>query len=236
MAGANEKKLRGEVLRAVSRKRKPSAELAWLFSQCSKSTSTLFRLYDEQGVVPAWDKQTFRQWKYLVGFQRITHPRGTRRRTIIIQPLTHKSFSSGYAMTEINATVIKHLQHFCQAFFFNTTVEIADPIDLAQIRNLTSRVHETTNREQFLVGDILRHFKTHKPRDTHVVGITTADLYPCEEENFVLGHASLTSGCGVFSFGRYFNSQVAVGHGGGRGSDFNYQLQNLWVLMRVSVW
>lgn len=236
MAGANEKKLRGEVLRAVSRKRKPSAELAWLFSQCSKSTSALFRLYDEQGVVPAWDKQTFRQWKYLVGFQRITHPRGTRRRTIIIQPLTHKSFSSGYAMTEINATVIKHLQHFCQAFFFNTTVEIADPIDLAQIRNLTSRVHETTNRGQFLVGDILRHFKTHKPRDTHVVGITTADLYPCEEENFVLGHASLTSGCGVFSFGRYFNSQVAVGHGGGRGSDFNYQLQNLWVLMRVSVW
>ena len=236
MAGANEKKLRGEVLRAVSRKRKPSAELAWLFSQCSKSTSALFRLYDEQGVVPAWDKQTFRQWKYLVGFQRITHPRGTRRRTIIIQPLTHKSFSSGYAMTEINATVIKHLQHFCQAFFFNTTVEIADPIDLAQIRNLTSRVHETTNREQFLVGDILRHFKTHKPRDTHVVGITTADLYPCEEENFVLGHASLTSGCGVFSFGRYFNSQVAVGRGGGRGSDFNYQLQNLWVLMRVSVW
>lgn len=235
MAAANEGKLRGEVLRAVSRKRKPSAELAWLFSQCSKSTSTLFRLYDEQGVVPTWDRQTFRQWKYLVGFQRITHPRGARRRTIIIQPLTHKSFSSGYAMTEINATVMKHLQHFCQAFFFNTTVEIADPIDLAQIRNLTSRVHKTTNREQFLVGDILRHFKTHRPRDAHVVGITTADLYPCEEENFVLGHASLTSGCGVFSFGRYFNSQVAAGHGGGRGSDFNYQLQNLWVLMRVSV-
>jgi len=234
MAAANEGKLRGEVLRAVSRKRKPSAELAWLFSQCSKSTSTLFRLYDEQGVVPTWDRQTFRQWKYLVGFQRITHPRGARRRTIIIQPLTHKSFSSGYAMTEINATVMKHLQHFCQAFF-NTTVEIADPIDLAQIRNLTSRVHKTTNREQFLVGDILRHFKTHRPRDAHVVGITTADLYPCEEENFVLGHASLTSGCGVFSFGRYFNSQVAAGHGGGRGSDFNYQLQNLWVLMRVSV-
>ena len=235
MAAANEGKLRGEVLRAVSRKRKPSAELAWLFSQCSKSTSTLFRLYDEQGVVPTWDRQTFRQWKYLVGFQRITHPRGARRRTIIIQPLTHKSFSSGYAMTEINTTVMKHLQHFCQAFFFNTTVEIADPIDLAQIRNLTSRVHKTTNREQFLVGDILRHFKTHRPRDAHVVGITTADLYPCEEENFVLGHASLTSGCGVFSFGRYFNSQVAAGHGGGRGSDFNYQLQNLWVLMRVSV-
>ena len=235
MAAANEGKLRGEVLRAVSRKRKPSAELAWLFSQCSKSTSTLFRLYDEQGVVPTWDRQTFRQWKYLVGFQRITHPRGARRRTIIIQPLTHKSFSSGYAMTEINATVMKHLQHFCQAFFFNTTVEIADPIDLAQIRNLTSRVHKTTNREQFLVGDILRHFKTHRPRDAHVVGITTADLYPCEEENFVLGHASLTSGCGVFSFGRYFNSQVTAGHGGGHGSDFNYQLQNLWVLMRVSV-
>ena len=235
MAAANEGKLRGEVLRAVSRKRKPSAELAWLFSQCSKSTSTLFRLYDEQGVVPTWDRQTFRQWKYLVGFQRITHPRGARRRTIIIQPLTHKSFSSGYAMTEINTTVMKHLQHFCQAFFFNTTVEIADPIDLAQIRNLTSRVHKTTNREQFLVGDILRHFKTHRPRDAHVVGITTADLYPCEEENFVLGHASLTSGCGVFSFGRYFNSQVTAGHGGGHGSDFNYQLQNLWVLMRVSV-
>lgn len=229
MAAANGGKLRVEVLRAVSRKRKPSAELAWLFSQCSKSA--LFRLYNEQGVVPPWDKQTFSQWKYLVGFQRISHPRGRRSRTIVIQPLTHNSFSSGYAMTEINATVIKHLQHFCQAFF-NMTVEIANPIDLAQIRNLTSRIHKTTNREQFLVGDILRHLKTYRPRDAHMIAITTADLYPCEEENFVLGHASLTSGCGVFSFGRYFNSQVAAG---GSGSDFNCQLQNLWVLMRVSV-
>ena len=227
--------LQVEVLRAVCKKRRPPAELAWLFSQCSKSD--LYRLYKGDSAVPPLYKQTFRQWKSLVDFQRVTHPRRRRHRMIVIQPLTHSSSSSGYTMTKIETTVLKHLQNFCQSFFFNMRVEITDPLDLSQIKNLSSRIHEATSREQFLVGDILKYLKAHRPRDAYsVIGITTADLYPSEQENFVLGHASLTSGCGVFSFGRYFNSQLAARTGDSDSSpDPNFQLQNLWVLIRVSV-
>ena len=76
-----------------------------------------------------------------------------------------------------------------------------------------------------------------------------ADLYPGPEWNFVLGEASMAQGCGVFSFGRYFNSSISVegattgmvSSDGGtdtveRNSDEveSEQLRNLWVLMRVS--
>ena len=227
--------LRVEVLRAVCRKRRPPAELAWLFSQCSKSD--LFQLFKGGSAVPPLHKQTFRQWKSLVDFQRVTHPRSRRKRMIVIQPLTHNSSSAGYTITKIDTRVLRHLQHFCQAFFLNITVEVAEPTDLSQIKNLSSRIHEATNREQFLVGDILDYLKAHRPRDAYsVIGITTADMYPSEQENFVLGHASLTSGCGVFSFGRYFNSKLATrtGCSDSTGTDADYQLQNLWVLIRVS--
>jgi len=82
-------------------------------------------------------------------------------------------------MTKIDTTVLKHLQNFCQSFFLNLRVEITDPLDLSQIKNLSSRIHEATSREQFLVGDILKYLKAHRPRDAYsVIGITTADLYP----------------------------------------------------------
>ena len=128
-------------------------------------------------------------------------------------------------------------------------VEVAQAVDLSQIRKLTRRVHQTTNREQFLVGDIRKFLKKRRPnRAFCIIGVTVADLYPGPEWNFVLGEASMAQGCGVFSFGRYFNSSTAVREatGVGAGSDAGdtverngdeverEQLKNLWVLMRVS--
>ena len=222
-----------EVLQAVSRKkRRPTPQLSWIFDQCTGSE--LFELYDgDTTSVSILEKQTYRQWKSLIEFQKVAHPRRLRQRTITIQPLHHKPALSGYTISEIDASVLKHLQNVCEAFFHTTNVELTDPVDLAQIRKLSRRIHRETNREQFLVGDILKHLKSHRPHNAYcIAGVTLVDLYPSPDENFVLGHASLTSGCAVVSFGRYFSSLVAANEGST--SKVAQQLRNLWVLIRVS--
>ena len=209
-----------------SRKRKSTPELSWLFKQCS--VTDLFNLYDGNKEESLLEKQTYRQWKSLTEFQRVVHPRRLRQKTIVLQPITHKFFSSSYSLDKIDTTVIKHLQNFCEAYFLNMGIVVATPIDLSEVRQLTSRVHTETQREQILVGDILKHLNDHRPRNAYcMAGMTLVDLYPSPEWNFVLGHASLTNGCAVISFGRYFNSQVT-------GSSFD-QMLNLWVLIRVSL-
>ena len=96
----------------------------------------------------------------------------------------------------------------------SASVEILPPVDVAAVPSLTSRVHADTQREQFLVGDLLRHLKTRRPRHAlTVAGVTLVDLYPGPQWNFVMGHALLTEGCAVVSFGRYFNTAFEEGCG-----------------------
>jgi archaemetzincin len=121
------------------------------------------------------------------------------------------------------------------------TVEVAPPVDLSQIRKLTRRIHQATNREQFLVSNIRKFLKSRRPRRAFcTLGVTVADLYPSPEWNFVLGEASMGEGCGVFSFGRYFNSAIAPATSPSTTNAAveieegeREQLKNLWVLMRV---
>jgi len=78
-----------------------------------------------------------------------------------------------------------------------------------QNNDFASRVHSETNRLQFLATDILSRVERTQPRDAYcVAAITNADLYPSAEWNFVLGHVSLTNGCGMFSFGREIDDNV----------------------------
>ena len=220
-------------------KKRPPADLAWLFPQVTKASRdnyehratledhSLFRQLSSEDVPPL-DKQTYRQWRSFMGQQRLSHPRRLRQRTIIIQPLTAPSLP-GYTLAEVHSRVLDHLQHFCSAFFMGMSIELAPPLDLTTLPNLTSRVHKDTQRLQYLVGDILKYLERRRPRHAQcVIAVTTVDLFPSSEWNFVLGHASLTSGCGVFGFGRYFSSQFSnsvptVGR----------QMEELWVLVRV---
>ena len=241
----------GRTKKSKSRSRR-TPSLAWMHSHCSSATRKgpgefqLFAPYmGDLSKVPPFDFQSYHYWKSVMEGERFTHPRRYRRRTILIQPLSHSQASSGYRHTEIHPSILSHLCNFCEQFFHGMTVEVAPQIDLSQIRKLTKRVHQSTNREQFLVRDIRKFLQSKRPsRAFCVVGVTVADLYPSPEWNFVLGEASMAQGCGVFSFGRYFNSSAAVGGGDSRGchGDANVQrggdseveqLRNLWVLMRV---
>ncbi len=227
--------LRLEVEEAVSRKKtkKPlPPDLSWVFQQCTRSGtgSELFRLYDGGEKVSFLEKQTYRQWKSLNGFQRLAHPRRLRNTTITIIPVAHSSSLCYGPNCQIDTAILRRLKDFCDVFFLGMNVELGCPVDLAGAKRLTSRVHLDTQREQFLVGDILSHLKAHRPRKAYtVVGVTMVDLYPSPEWNFVLGHASLTNGSAVISFGRYFADFAANGRVG-----VVQQLQNLWILLRVS--
>ena len=236
-----------EILPAFTGRRKKSKSrsqktpaLAWMYSQCSGAEPQIFPSYSgDLSKVPPYEHQSYHYWKSVMESERFAHPVRYRRRTILIQPLTHSQASSGYKHTEIHPSVLSHLCSFCEKFFLGMTVEVAPPVDLSQIRKLTRRVHQTTNREQFLVSDIRKFLQSQRPsRAFCILGVTVADLYPSPEWNFVLGEASQAQGGGVFSFGRYFNSTAAstgdadneVREGDGGETE---QLRNLWVLMRV---
>ena len=228
-------------------KRRPPPDLTWLFSQVSTSVVDTHRLFPESNlqenggnstlfqVLPAGtegvsllDQQTYRQWKSFMGQQKLSHPRRLRRSTIILQPFTAPSLP-GYSLSEVAPVVLRHLQRFCTAFFSGMSVELAPSLNLSSIASLTSRVHTSTNRTQYLVGDILAYLQRHRPSHAQcVMGVATVDLYPSPEWNFVLGHASLTSGCGIFGFGRYFSSQLSS-----IAPTVEHQLGQLWVLARV---
>ncbi len=160
-----------------------------------------------------------------------------------------------YRHTHIDGNVLELLQQFCSAYFSEMQVSLAPPLDLSEIPKLTSRIHKRTNRRQFLVDDIIDFLSSRKLKKAYcILGVTTVDLYPGPEWNFVLGQACMEKGSGVFSFGRYFNSTVSKevrgcgkgeeGHGKeeeGRGSSgvqgkeiVEEQTRNLWILMRVS--
>ena len=196
-------------------KKRPPSDLVWLFSQVTEAerdNSKLFQVLPG-GIegVSLLEQQTYRQWRSLNGQQRLSHPRRLRQRTIIIQPFKSPSLP-GYSLTQVHESVLKHLQNFCTVFFSGFTIELAPPLDLATLPNLTSRVHASTQRRQYLAGDIEKYLeRRRRPRHAQcVVGVTPVDLYPSPQWNFVMGHASLTSGCAVFGFGRYFSSQFAA--------------------------
>lgn len=223
-------------------KKRPPADLLWLFSQVAEthddkssgktqetcSSNSLFQPLLASVTAPLLEHQTYRQWKSFMGQQKLSNFRRLRQRTIIIQPFTSPSLP-GYTLHEVDTRVLEHLKQFCTAFFSGMTVELASAVDLPTLPNLASRVHPDTQRLQYLVGDINKYLKQRRPSYAQcVIGVATVDLYPSTDWNFVLGHASLTSGCGVFGFGRYFSSLFANSV-----PTVSQQLEQLWMLSRV---
>lgn len=222
-----------------------NSDLLWLHQQCS--LGQLYPLYTgDRSKLTILDKQTYRRWKSAMELERVKHPIRHRRRVVLIQPITHRYGSTtsgeeeevGYRHTFISEKVLNFLQGFCAAYFSEMEVKLAPSLDLSEIPRLTSRIHKTTNRRQFLVDDIIHFLSTRKLRKAYcILGVTVVDLYPGSDWNFVLGQACLEKGSGVFSFGRFFNSTVSS-DGSGQGSKVQAELEedqigNLWVLMRV---
>lgn len=217
------------------------------------------------------EKQTYAKWKSMMAFEKVKHPMRHRRKVVLIQPISWKKchrmsagqekdgskegkgVEVGYGHTQISGAVLELLRQFCSAFYLGMEIKVSPSLDLSDIPKLTSRIHQLTNRRQFMVGGIVNFLRKHRLKNCYcILGVTVVDLYPGPEWNFVLGQASLENGCGVFSFGRYFNSGVASVRGGlvedmppvppesGCGNKMEAetlqaeQMKNIWVLMRVS--
>lgn len=217
---------RKEIRRMIT---KPlSRDLRWLLAQCSNADdSRLFHSLPANSEILPIEKQPYQQWKSIYETQKFGHPLRMRRRVIVIQPLLYESRS--YTTCCVEVQVLEHLQMFCQAYFHGMAVQLADPIDLTRIKKLTRRVHKDTGREQFLVDDLMKYLRRHRPKNAFcIVGISVVDLYPGPQWNFALGHASLTDGVAVCSFGHYFNSHVSP-----LKSTLQQQVSNIWVLVKV---
>lgn len=230
--------LRQEVEQAFSRRKKKkmkthARDLEWMYEHCAQSD--LFQLYTgDRSKLTLFDTQTYRQWRSHIDYERVVHFRRLRQRNIVIQPFMlskEEQDRAGYIDTTVHQQVLELLRYYCEAFFTGMSVRIASPIDISTIKKITKRVHSKTHREQYLVGDLLKYLQSICPRDAFsIVGVTMVDIYPGPEWNFVLGQASTTTGCGVFSFGRFFKVKPTLD----RQLAVCCQVKELWVLMRVS--
>ena len=184
-------------------KRKHGEDKTWMFYAAANN-----ELFTSQHGANALSLQSYSQWRSFYQFQKIKHRTRLSQRTIYLLPLVYQYENNRSHLLVNSIELLKLLEDFCTVFFLGTKVVVSSPLEIRQI-DFTSRVHSVTNRLQFLVTDILEHIERGRPRDAYcVAAITNADLYPSPEWNFVLGHASLTSGCGVFSFGREIDDNV----------------------------
>ncbi len=214
-----------------------SPAIQWMLHQCCSAdsrpdddtnNSLLFTSLPPNPKILPFDRQNYQQWKAQYEIQKIGHPIRMRRRSMIIQPLSY--YSTTYSISTVEYEVLKRLQDFCHAYFLGMDVSIGDPIDILKLKGITTRVHTETGREQILINDLMKYLKKYKLNKVYcVVGITIVDLYPGQEWNFTLGHASLTEGVAMCSFGRHFNSRVSSSL-----PSLQQQLSNMWVLVKVS--
>ena len=152
--------------------------------------------------------QSYTQWKSFYQVQKLKYRTRLSQRTIYLLPLIYHYENNGSHLLVNSQELLKLLEDFCSVFFLGAKVVVSPPLEI-QHNDFTARIHSLTNRLQFLVPDILLHLERERPCDAYcVAAITNADLYPSPEWNFVLGHASLTTGCGVFSFGREIDDNV----------------------------
>jgi archaemetzincin len=88
---------------------------------------------------------------------------------------------------------------------YNVPVRMLDPLALDVIPEKARRKSPLTGREQLLTSFILDDLlPPRRPADAvALLALTTSDLWPGEDWNFVFGQASLTERVGVWSSARY---------------------------------
>lgn len=203
-------------------KKKHGQDKVWMFY--AAANDKLFTL--QQGASRLF-LQSYTQWKSFYQFQKLKHRTRLSQRTIYLLPLVYHYDNNRSHLLVSSQELLKLLEDFCSVFFLGTRVVVSAPVEI-QRDDFTARVHSLTNRLQFLVTDILVDIERKRSRDAYcVAAITNADLYPSPEWNFVLGHASLTTGCGVFSFGREIDDNVEQ-------SDWPKYIWRLFKVMSIS--
>ncbi len=133
-----------------------------------------------------------------------------KRRKLYVQPL-----QLGKGMALVN---VKVLEKFLSSFFFGLETEVLPELLLDgfgdgadapfPVHGFEERISHRDRFEtvQLLTVDVLKLLQKLKDglKDARcVLAVTSVDLYPQEDWNFVFGQASPKLGVGVFSFARY---------------------------------
>lgn len=89
--------------------------------------------------------------------------------------------------------------------YYGVAVRTSAPLAASLIPKTARRVHPTWGERQVLTGFVLDDLvKPRRPADAvAVLGLTTEDLWPGDDWNFVFGEASLDERVGVHSLHRY---------------------------------
>jgi archaemetzincin len=94
---------------------------------------------------------------------------------------------------------------FSHIFFPECPTEILPSINFDN--KMETRINQYTNQPQYLVSDLIVHLKKmQRKRKTRQelfsIGVTTVDIYPSPQWNFVYGEASIDEGIAIYSFAR----------------------------------
>ena len=101
------------------------------------------------------DKQNYQRWKVIYGSYKFSHPKRSKRRLIVLQPLAYTS--PDYPMAQVEAVLLEGLVNFCSVYFTGMEVVLNHPpLELSGVKKISKRVHQTTQREQLLVGDVTK--------------------------------------------------------------------------------
>lgn len=119
-----------------------------------------------------------------------------RRRTIYLQPLGTFN-AKQQSVLEITARFV--------SLFYDLPVKRLEPIDLKRIPAEAQRVHPEWGDEQLLTTYVLYDLLIPRRPDDAValLALSTKDLWPGEDWNFVFGQADLRQRVGVWSLYRY---------------------------------
>lgn len=94
------------------------------------------------------------------------------------------------------------LRRFVEAFF-SLEARLLPPLDIGEAR-ITERENPLMEQRQLLAPDVLEALSYTMPDDAFcVLGLTSIDLYPEPDWNFVFGQADRAKRTGVYSFYRY---------------------------------
>lgn len=117
--------------------------------------SPLFTPLVPRAGIATLDRQNYQRWKVIFGSHKFAHPKRSKRRLIVLQPLAYTS--PDYPMAQVERVLLESLASFCSIYFTGMDVVLDQPpLELSGVKRISKRVHRTTQREQLLVGDVTK--------------------------------------------------------------------------------
>lgn len=115
-----------------------------------------------------------------------------------------KNMDEGLKDSFISKEMIEHLKLLLEAYYPGAVPKVLIDKNNFETMGITKRQNEPYL--QYHGGETIEKLSKSIPKEGFlIIGLTAYDIYPREEWNFVFGLACKESGCGLFSFRRYYD-------------------------------